>query len=121
MKINTTMKLVFSAIGVGMAITMATVFQLDSLEQQVDRLSLIRYQSYQAADELRQSSDDLTRLGRTYVVTGDEKYEKMYMDILDIRNGKKPRPESYHTIYWDLVLQYGQKLNRMGKPSRYSK
>lgn len=41
MKINTTMKLVFSAIGVGMAITMATVFQLDSLEQQVDRLSLI--------------------------------------------------------------------------------
>lgn len=56
MKINTTMKLVFSAIGVGMAITMATVFQLDSLEQQVDRLSLIRYQSYQAADELRQSS-----------------------------------------------------------------
>ncbi|EKF9564178.1 methyl-accepting chemotaxis protein [Vibrio cholerae] len=109
MKINTTMKLVFSAIGVGMAITMATVFQLDSLEQQVDRLSLIRYQSYQAADELRQSSDDLTRLGRTYVVTGDEKYEKMYMDILDIRNGKKPRPESYHTIYWDLVLQYGQK------------
>ncbi|WP_337912959.1 methyl-accepting chemotaxis protein [Vibrio cholerae] len=109
MKINTTMKLVFAAIGVGMAITMATVFQLDNLEQQVDRLSLIRYQSYQAADELRQSSDDLTRLGRTYVVTGDEKYEKMYMDILDIRNGKKSRPESYHTIYWDLVLQYGQK------------
>ncbi len=109
MKINTTMKLVFAAIGVGMAITMATVFQLDNLEEQVDRLSLIRYQSYQAADELRQSSDDLTRLGRTYVVTGDEKYEKMYMDILDIRNGKKSRPESYHTIYWDLVLQYGQK------------
>lgn len=115
MKINTTMKLVFSAIGVGIAITMATVFQLDSLEQQVDRLSLIRYQSYQAADELRQSSDDLTRLGRTYVVTGDEKYEKMYMDILDIRNGKKPRPESYHTIYWDLVLQYGQKPKPDGK------
>ncbi|HGF7192505.1 methyl-accepting chemotaxis protein [Vibrio cholerae] len=109
MKINTTMKLVFATIGVGIAITMVTVFQLDTLEEQVDKLSLIRYQSYQAADELRQSSDDLTRLGRTYVVTGDEKYEKMYMDILDIRNGKKSRPESYHTIYWDLVLQYGQK------------
>lgn len=109
MKINTTMKLVFAAIGIGIAVSMVTVFQLDSLERQADQLAQIRYKSYQAADELRQSSDDLTRLGRTYVVTGDDKYEKMYMDILDIRNGKKPRPENYHTIYWDLVLQYGQK------------
>ena len=31
----------------------------------------VRYQSYQAADELRQSSMDLTRLARTYVSTGD--------------------------------------------------
>ncbi|QXC55480.1 methyl-accepting chemotaxis protein [Vibrio mimicus] len=109
MKINTTMKLVFATIAIGIAITMVTVFQLDNLEKQADQMAKIRYLSYQAADELRQSSDDLTRLGRTYVVTGDEKYEKMYMDILDIRNGKKPRPENYHTIYWDLVLQYGQK------------
>ncbi|GIU33878.1 methyl-accepting chemotaxis protein [Shewanella hafniensis] len=69
----------------------------------------IRYQSYQLADELRQGSDDLTRLARTYAVTGDEKYEKMYMDILAIRNGEKPRPEKYHQIYWDLVLSYGDK------------
>lgn len=61
-----------------------------------------RYRSYLLADELRQSSDDLTRLGRTYVTTADAKYEKQYFDILDIRNGKKPRPEGYHRIYWDL-------------------
>ena len=42
----------------------------------------IRHTSYLRADELRQSSDDLTRLGRTYVVSGDERYEKMYMDVL---------------------------------------
>ena len=30
-----------------------------------------RYQSRLLADELRQSSDDLTRLARTYVVTAD--------------------------------------------------
>ncbi len=35
--------------------------------------------------------------------------KKMYMDILAIRNGEKPRPINYHTIYWDLVLEYGQK------------
>jgi methyl-accepting chemotaxis protein len=61
-----------------------------------------QYISYLLADELRQSSDDLTRLGRTYVVTGNEKYEQQYFDILDIRNGIKPRPEDYNRIYWDL-------------------
>lgn len=30
-----------------------------------------RYESYKLADELRQSSDDLTRMARTYVVTID--------------------------------------------------
>jgi len=68
-----------------------------------------RYQSYMLADELRQSSDDLTRMARTYVVTGDSKYEKMYWDILAIRNGEKARPENYERIYWDLVLTYGNK------------
>ena len=62
-----------------------------------------QYVSYLLADELRQSSDDLTRLGRTYVVTGDESYKQQYMDILAIRDGKKPRPKDYHRIYWDFV------------------
>jgi methyl-accepting chemotaxis protein len=62
-----------------------------------------RYASYLLADELRQSSDDLTRLARTYVATGDANYEKQYFEILDIRDGKKPRPEAYHRIYWDFV------------------
>ncbi|WP_394127312.1 methyl-accepting chemotaxis protein [Vibrio hepatarius] len=109
MNINNTMKLVFVVIGLGIIISVVTVLQLNGLLQQVDNMAKVRYQSYQAADELRQSSDDLTRLGRTYVLTGDETYEKMYMDILAIRNGDKPRPQEYHTIYWDLVLSYGQK------------
>ena len=62
-----------------------------------------RYRSYLLADELRQSSDDLTRLGRTYVVTGDASYKTQYLDILAIRNGDKPRPQAYHRIYWDFV------------------
>ena len=69
----------------------------------VTRAQEVQYASYLLADELRQSSDDLTRLARTYVVTGDTKYETQYFDILDIRNGKKPRPADYHRIYWDFV------------------
>jgi methyl-accepting chemotaxis protein len=61
-----------------------------------------RYESALLADELRQSSDDLTRLARTYVATGDEKWERQYFEVLDIRNGKAPRPQHYERIYWDF-------------------
>ncbi len=62
-----------------------------------------RQQSYLLADEMRQSSDELTRLARTFVVTGDPKWERQYFEILDIRNGKKARPLNYERIYWDFL------------------
>jgi methyl-accepting chemotaxis protein len=70
---------------------------------ELDNSANNRYQSYLLASELRQSSDDLTRLVRTYSVTGDPSYEQQYNTILDIRNGKVPRPQEYNRIYWDFV------------------
>ena len=72
-------------------------------EKQIDRANNTRYQSFLLADELRQSSDDLTRMARSYVATGDPLYKKNYQAILDIRDGKKPRPEGYQNIYRDLL------------------
>ncbi|MEX5745165.1 methyl-accepting chemotaxis protein [Massilia sp. X63] len=80
-----------------------TLYRVGHTQAQVSHAYKLRYQSYILADELRQSSDDLTRLARTYVVTGEASYEQQYLDILDIRNGKKPRPENYERIYWDFV------------------
>jgi methyl-accepting chemotaxis protein len=68
-----------------------------------------QFQSYLLADELRQSSDDLTRLARAFVATGSAEYEREYWTILDIRNGKAPRPIEYNRIYWDFVAATGQK------------
>jgi signal transduction histidine kinase len=79
-------------------------FMLKNANEQHNALEQRRHASILLADELRQSSDDLTRFARTYVSTGDARYEKAYWDVLDIRNGKKPRPENYERIYWDLVL-----------------
>ncbi len=62
-----------------------------------------RTESLRLGGELRQSSDDLTRFVRTYVATGDSKYESFYRDVLAIRNGEKPRPPHYDRIYWDFV------------------
>jgi PAS domain S-box-containing protein len=67
------------------------------------------FDSYQLADELRQSSDDLTRLARTYVATGNEIFERQYWTVLGIRNGKIPRPVNYNRIYWDLITDVDQK------------
>jgi len=84
-------------------LTMAALAHYQRASEQLVQAEANRYQSYLLADELRQSSDDLTRLARTYVVSGDAKYEKQYWDVLAIRNGDKPRPEAYHRIYWDFV------------------
>ncbi|MGA9045743.1 sensor domain-containing phosphodiesterase [Sulfuricurvum sp.] len=72
-------------------------------EKQIDRTNEARLYSFLLADELRQSSDDLTRMVRTYIVTENPLYKKHYQEILDIRNGQKPRPHDYQNIYWDLV------------------
>jgi methyl-accepting chemotaxis protein len=68
-----------------------------------------KFESYLLADELRQSSDDLTRLMRTYAMTGEDKYKDYFFTVLDIRNGKKPRPERYNRIYWDFYTVNGNK------------
>jgi len=48
-------------------------------------------------------------MARTYVATGNQEYERQYYAVLDIRNGKMPRPVSYSMIYWDLVMSPDQK------------
>ncbi len=78
------------------------LYKVGSVNNEVAQLNVNRYNSYLLADELRQSSDDLTRLARTYVVSTDPEWEKQYFEILDIRNGKKPRPNGYEKIYWDF-------------------
>lgn len=80
----------------------AATHWLNTVAHDLNEVQRAQYQSYLLADELRQSSDDLTRLARTYVVTGDAKYEAEYLDILAIRNGEKERPAGYHRIYWDF-------------------
>lgn len=73
-------------------------------EDRIDQANEVRQQSLLLAHELRQSSDDLTRMVRTYVITGDPIYKRHYQEILDIRDGRRARPADYHNVYWDLVL-----------------
>ena len=75
-----------------------------------------RYQSYLLVDGLKQNSDNLTRMARSYVATGEPRFKEYFQRILDIRNGKAPRPKNYRNSYWDLVLATGRKPQRDGEP-----
>src|SRR5210317_1264382 len=67
-------------------------------------LHLKKYESRLLAEELKDSSDELTRMARTYIVTGDPKYFEYFNQIIAIRDGKAIRPDNYQDIYWDYVL-----------------
>lgn len=73
-------------------------------EKQLDNANVARYQAIMVADELRQSSEDLTKMVRSYVITGNPLYKRYFQEIIDIRDGKLARPHRYESVYWDLVL-----------------
>ncbi len=100
---------IYAAMIIMLLILVGFVMFLSNTLTQVYTSQEARYNSYLLADELRQSSDDLTRLARTYAVTGDPKYEEMYWDVLAIRNGEKPRPQNYERLYWDFMASDDQK------------
>ena len=110
-------KIVYFKIASVSLLLLLSVFTLLSFwfHRKLDKSQKQRYLSYVAADELRQSSDDLTRMVRTYVVTKDPRYEKMYWDILAIRNGEKARPLRYENIYWDFMAFTNEKPRSDGQ------
>ncbi|MES2949275.1 MAG: response regulator [Pseudomonadota bacterium] len=79
-------------------------FAYTAMEDRVDRANALRYRSVLLANELRQSSDELTRLVRSFVATGNPTYKQQYLDTLAVRDGRRPRPRSYPNIYTDLAV-----------------
>lgn len=70
--------------------------------KELENAYIMQHKSFLLADELRQSSDDLTRVARTYVITGNTLYKEQFHTILAIRNGELARPKNYNGIYWDF-------------------
>jgi methyl-accepting chemotaxis protein len=66
-----------------------------------------RFHSYRLAHELRHSSDELTRLARTYCVTGDTVFEQAYWRLLDVRNGVAARPDGRTVALRTLMERQG--------------
>ena len=79
------------------------VFQTFGIQNDIVISEHHRYRSLLLAGELFQSSEDLTHMARTYVTTGNPVYKHHFFEILDIRDGIKPRPRNYSATYWHLA------------------
>jgi methyl-accepting chemotaxis protein len=67
----------------------------------------IQLESLKLANELRYSSDELTRTARTFVVTGETKYRDEYWHILAVRDGQAPRPDGRSIPLRQLMKNVG--------------
>ena len=116
---NTSIGSFFKFIGLISLAIVSTVLYLvndvQSTAEKLDETQNNRYQTRIVADMLRQSSDDLTRLARQYVVTGNEKYKKEYNSVVYIRDGEYATPKNYHNIYWDLLEPLRSKSHPLQK------
>jgi len=103
---NTTQRLLLATLGpvLGLlALSLLTFFN----QREINRSQENRHESMRLAQELRHSSDELTRLARTYVVTGDDDYERQFWQVLDARNGKQPRADGRTVALRTLMERQG--------------
>src|SRR4051812_49455296 len=102
MTIRQLIRLLLATMAVLAIVSAVLIFAAASRRRAMVALQEKQFRSYQLANELRHSSDDLTRFARTYVVTRDPKYERYYREVIAIRDGTRPRPVDYQNVYWDL-------------------
>jgi signal transduction histidine kinase len=69
----------------------------------LDETQRARFDSYLLADDIRQSSDMLTRFARLFVATGNERYRQNYNDMLALHAGDEALPMNYARLYWDML------------------
>ena len=117
LKISRAYKLFAVTIIVLLVITAIASFYALKIQNAIIYSEHHRLRSVLLAYELFQSSEDLTRMARSYVSTGNPTYEENYYAILDIRNGTRPRPADYDATYWHLTdvgkgksMSYGEKV-----------
>lgn len=117
MSIRYRFQLIFGLLsGAMLLVGIATIWAMGTVQHLHDT-ERNRFESYKLADELRQSSDDLTRMARSYAATRDNRYKLYFQDILDIRAGTVPYPEGYDGLFWDFIVAQGGPVERDGAPS----
>ena len=83
--ISRAVRALFIANGVCIATVLAAFIAYGWATHGVQEARSTQYSSYLLADELRQSSDDLTRMARSFAATGSAHYEQQYLAVVAMR------------------------------------
>ena len=96
-------------IALAIAVLLSVSFVLLSFtsSNELERAEAKRIHAVQLGIELKESSDDLTSMARSYVVTGEKKFKQYFEYISAIRNGELAMPLNYGQGYWDLAIVSG--------------
>lgn len=103
---NTMQRLKLTTIGPVVGLVMLSLIAFWN-QRELNRAQANRHESYRLAHELRRSSDELTRLARTYVVTGDPRFEEHYWHVLAVRNGEAARADGLTVPLRTLMERQG--------------
>lgn len=105
--IRTLFMLLFLAMGI-CAVSMSIVTgKMTELRLQSHHNLQDLHRFYRLSQELKQSSDHLTKFARAYVVTGDIYWQELFDHVLAVRNGEAPLPGNNEYAYWDLISSSG--------------
>lgn len=91
--------LVVCLLGVMLGLWFGSASLRDAYDRERESLAL--------SAELQRSSDELTRLARTYVVTGNPRYEEEYWRVLAVRDGREPRADGRKVALRTLMVEAG--------------
>ena len=94
-------------IAAAVAVSLVDLGVSSRLDADVDRIEETGTEllaSLRLTVELENSSEDLTRLARLFVATGDSTYLEYFGQTRAIRNGALTRPAEYGAAYWHEVL-----------------
>ena len=113
MTIKTTSRLINALTVCIVAVAAWSVFNLSQRMVDVENANDIRFFSIYLVNELRGSSEELTRQVRNYAVTGDPAAEAAYNMVLAVRGGLEPRPlttqvaPGQRRVLLDLLREHG--------------
>lgn len=94
-----------------------SVIELANHSRLLEKIELNQYKMIEKAYELKQTSEDLTRFSRLYVITDNKKYKDIFLNILDIRNGSAPKPSNYNLLYWEVPEHVRKNKHPLSSPS----
>ena len=103
MKLNKYFLLIYGSLIFLILIAIVVIISFFYNYNKYNEMIQLDYKSNLIAEELRKTSDDLTRFARTYVITGDSIWKKKYWNVIKIRNGKKARPNGRKISLLDSI------------------